>query len=297
MSAFNVLDDREVSPEARRGIFAVLETTPVERVLLETHPLSVTTEKIQELQALIPGKSLGIELGIETMADFARKWCINKQLTKQEIRHAIATIQAAGAIPYVNLLIGTPFLSAAECLRETRASIEALLALGVRDICLFPTHVKEFTVVEQLARLNLYQPLPLWALVELLVSVPPETRCSLYYAWVTDVDHPGKPVSIPPRTGAEVYADVVSLLYAYLATRDDEQIARLAALRTPCRDEFCTRLAQKPASPLPQRILEGVEALCGSALPGHFERYKQEIIQEITNDWEIACQETHHQLC
>ena len=285
VSAFNVLDDNEVSPTARQGIFKLLGNTSVERVIFETHPLTVSAEKIRDVQKQLQGKSLGIEIGVESMSDFVRKWCINKQLTSSELETAIRVILDCNALPYINLLLGAPFLTVNERQQDVLQSTDKLIELGVKHICVFPNHIKQFTVIEQLNILGRYEPVSLWALVEIITNAAVPIRDCLYYAWFTDVSHPGKPVSIPPLTSQDVHSKVISLLDSFLVTRNNSIISELRSLRSPSRDDFLKKLAEPPQDTLPHRIVNGIKILCDSAFPGYFTSVAQSLSKEIENDW------------
>ncbi len=254
VSAFNVLDDIEVPPHARRAIYELLAETEAELVLSETHPETVTVEKVRECVGLLRGKKFGVEIGLESLDDFVRFCCIHKRLARPRLCQALADVRCAGALSYINLLIGAPFLAPCEVVRDATSSVLEAFELGADRVVLFPAHVKPHTLVDWLHQRGLYHPPSLWALIDVLANLPADLLPRVFDAWTEPVDHPGRCESIAPALGQDVSAQVHAHLRRYLATRDPSALRWLFDCRSPCREAWEERRRADPAEPLLQRM-------------------------------------------
>ena len=57
----------KMTPNARQRIFDVIAQTPAKMVVTETHPASVRAPVLAACLEQLGGRSLGVELGVETM--------------------------------------------------------------------------------------------------------------------------------------------------------------------------------------------------------------------------------------
>lgn len=212
VSAFDVLDPRDVPIDVRRRIFRLLRRTSAHRVISEAHPTLVTYDVVKECVDLLEGKIFGLELGVETMDDFVRAWCIQKSFLTAQALRAIDHTRKAGAEVYVNLFVGAPFLSSAEVVQDSVKSIHECLAAGVTSVVLLPCHLKAHTLGEWLHKQDLYKPPSLWTLVEILTRVGREHLPHIKLAWVVAKDHPGHPVIMRPRADRGAPSELLEAL-------------------------------------------------------------------------------------
>jgi radical SAM enzyme (TIGR01210 family) len=208
VSAFDTLHDEDVPVEARERIFSLLASTPANTIITEAHPASVRPDRLSRVIALPDGKTLGVELGVETMDEFVRYACLNKPFTNARLARAVAAIQGAGAEAWANLLVGIPFLSRTEVVEDSVYSAVSAVELGLDQLVLFPNHVKKFTVAEALAVAGRYDPPDLWVVRDVLAQLPRSILERTHLAWMEVKNHPGAP---EVRFGASS-ADTTNLL-------------------------------------------------------------------------------------
>jgi radical SAM enzyme (TIGR01210 family) len=191
ISAFDTFQEREVPTATRRRIFELVAQSSARTVVTETHPASVRAESVAEAVAVLGDRTLGVELGVETMDEFVRYACLNKPFSNAQLERAITTLHAQGAQAWGNLIVGIPFLTRHEVISGSIASIESAFEMGLDQVVLFPNHVKEFTLAYWLAHADLYSPPDLWYLRDVLAGVPPELLPQIHLAWLDLKPHPG----------------------------------------------------------------------------------------------------------
>jgi archaeosine synthase beta-subunit len=191
ISAFDSLQEREVPAEARRRVFDLVAQSPARTVVTETHPASVRAEVVAEVVAALGDRTLGVELGTETMDEFVRYACLNKPFSNALLERAVTTVHAQGARAWCNLIVGIPFLTRDEVVDGTVESIRAAFALGFDEVVLFPNHVKEYTIAHWLAQAGRYTPPDLWYLRDVLAEVPADLLAHVNLAWLDLKPHPG----------------------------------------------------------------------------------------------------------
>jgi radical SAM enzyme (TIGR01210 family) len=205
VSAFDTLQHREVPTEVRRRIFALLGSSPAKTILTETHPASIREEVVVECVELLNGRTLALQLGVETMDEFVRFACVNKPFTNVRLARAVEEIRASGAEAWANLIVGIPFLGRAEVVEGTARSVAQALDLGFEAVVLFPNHVKEHTVAHTLATAGRYQPPDLWVIRDVLRETHPELLPRVHLAWLDLKPHPGAPdvVNAPDQSATQ----------------------------------------------------------------------------------------------
>lgn len=250
VSAFNVFDDPEVPPSARRKIFAMLAIPGVRRIICESYADSITEEKVRECVKLLrPDQEFCIQIGIESTNEFVREICINKGLAWRNALDALAAIHAAGAKCFANLLIGAPFLNAHDSVIDAVSSVRTSLNAGFDFVTLFPNHVKKFTIVDWLFQRGQYRPVSLWAIIDILGQLNEQEKEAVYYSWLTKVSHPGDCDGLSPTGDATLGAELVRRLIDFQVTRDHSDLAAVSALSTSSRDEWLRRVATSSGTP------------------------------------------------
>ncbi len=268
VTSFNMLDETEVPANIRREIFGMLGKTSARRILTESHPDSVRGPAVRECVDLLNGRAFGIEMGIESMNDFVRRCCINKNFTRNRIQEVVHTCHDSGATALANVLLGAPFLSHAESVDDTCQSIVLGADMGIDEFVLFPNHVKPYTVVEWLHRHGLYRPPSLWQLVAVLAGIEPELRNRVNLAWVSSKDHPGAGTGLAPSIEGPDPELVVETLLDYDNSRDAGVLQWLFD-RAKSMQSTIEHL-QTPAElrALPERVVHGYEQI-GRAVLGN----------------------------
>ena len=157
------LDENEV-PAAIKG--ELFDSFPkVRRFLIESRPEFVIEANID---ALPKGRS-AIALGLESANDDVLDRSVRKGFHLKDYQRA-AEVLASSSVPLrTYLLLKPPYLTEAQAIRDTVASIEVARRTS-ETISINPLNVQSHTLVEALWRRGDYRPPWLWSLVEVLRS-------------------------------------------------------------------------------------------------------------------------------
>lgn len=234
VSAFDTLQEKEVPADARRRIFRLLATTQASTIITEAHPASVRPATVAECVELLDGRTLGIELGVETMDEFIRYACVNKPFTNVTLERAVTSIHEGGAQAWANLIVGLPFLDEKEVVDISAWSAEKAMELGFEQVVLFPNHTKENTIANLLAQAGRYSPPDLWTMRDVLAGIPDNLIERVHLAWMDLKPHPGAAkVEYEPDPAAT--EQLRALLQSFNLERDRTALAEALALRAPTR--------------------------------------------------------------
>lgn len=220
VSSFDVLDPRDVPVDVRRQIYRLLARTPTQTIISESHPLRVRFADVKECVDLLEGKIFGLELGIETMDDFVRNWCLHKNFLTRHVCRAIDVARAAGAEVYANLFVGAPFLTTTEWIEDAVDSTRAVLEAGADSVVLLPCHVKRGTLCDWLYQSGLYRPPSLWTVMEILMRVEPRYWPRIRLSWIATKEHPGHPQLISPVDEHETPGSLLAALSKFNQSAD-----------------------------------------------------------------------------
>jgi len=120
----------------------------VGRIVVEAHPSLVLAQRGARLRRLVDvvgqaGRDgrrpqVAVAMGLETAHPGALER-LNKRITPDTFRAAAEAIRAAGATVRVFVLVGVPFIAAADQRSWTRRSVAFALACGARVVSLIPT--------------------------------------------------------------------------------------------------------------------------------------------------------------
>ncbi len=151
-NASNFFDARAVPVEDDEAILELLQAP--RRVVVECHPRFVE-ERALRYTARLSG-TLQVALGLETVHPRALRH-LGKGASIADFRRAAALLLAAGAEVRVFLLIGAPFIPAAELESSVVESARFARDLGARHISLIPLRGGN-GATEELARRDEYTP-------------------------------------------------------------------------------------------------------------------------------------------
>ena len=148
-NASNFFDERAVPAADDAAILAAAE--PFGRVLVECHPRLVGRRALAFAGALAAnGGALEVAMGFETVHPRALPR-LGKGMTRAHLERATADLLAAGAAVRAFVLVGAPWVPAAETVEWTVATARAALAAGATHVSLIPVRDGNGTL-EELAR-------------------------------------------------------------------------------------------------------------------------------------------------
>lgn len=141
----------------------------VQRVTIESRPSFLTESTLKEYSEIFgSGVELEIGMGFESADDVVRNICVNKGETIDDFKKAIHLMEKYEILSLAYVLLKPPFLSEKEAIDEAINSIRTATKIGFKRISLEPMSIHKFTVVDALARLNLYQVPWLWSVIDVV---------------------------------------------------------------------------------------------------------------------------------
>lgn len=149
ISANDTLNQKEFPTEAFEELFSKndLFVRKPYKYIMETRASSVTKESIEILKKYIGEKSrVLIEFGIEAGDEWVRNHWINKNITDEEIKTAIALIHEAGFKVSVDIIIGIPGLTEQQSIDIFRQTVDWADKLLADEIICLPLNRKEGTI-------------------------------------------------------------------------------------------------------------------------------------------------------
>lgn len=248
------LDSQQIKPALFRAILERAGQCAVSMIEIETHYQDVTEEKLAQIKALLPRKSITIEMGLETVQPVYQSSIIMKDIDLDEYIRTIRRIHRFGFGVDINIMVGLPFLSPKEQFDDALHTVQWCAAHGGSPI-LFPMNIKPYTLLMEAYRAGLYQPISQWMLPLLLDALPENILERVTVAWFGNreevYDGSGErtvfPAACPDCTAAiREFYDTLPTLSAGSArkARLDGLLNRAASCR--CLEKTRETLSEKP---------------------------------------------------
>lgn len=255
----SMFDDWEVPPEARKELFRILRTVSASVYIFFSRADTITEEKLADMVQNLGPAQVSIEMGLETADSWKLKFCVNKAMSLERFATTVQLIKRFGLYSTAYILLGVPFLTTQEMIEDTIFSISWAFGQGVDYCVVFPVHIKPWTIMYWLYEHGMFQPVSLWALVEVLSRFTPEELKRIGISWYSpcfDRFHPGYSVPpIRPTTCPSCYDRVISILDKYRFAADRYQIIKeLDGIECSCRDFWRKSLELTSVVPLAERV-------------------------------------------
>ena len=140
----------------------------IQRVTIESRPGFLTENSLKEYSEIFSGSGVELEIGMgfEAADDVVRNVCVNKGETIDDFKHALQLMEKFDILSLAYVLLKPPFLTEKEAIDESINSIRTATEIGFKRISLEPMSIHKYTVVDALARLNLYQVPWLWSVID-----------------------------------------------------------------------------------------------------------------------------------
>lgn len=241
----SMLDDYEVSPQLRESILNMLIPLHCQDFCVETRADTISQEKLDQLKRLTNARRINIEIGIECMDPWILRNCVNKNMDLDNVRNALQLIHSNGMYACANIGTGIPMLTERYGIQLASQSLKQAFEMGFDNAVLFPYHVKPGTLSARLYESGMYRCCSLWALPEVIASLPHPYRSCVAISWYRNYyDDPSKVISSPwlcPNCGEEV----LHLLDEYKNHPGTTSLEPLKHYECICRDEWRQQLAKQ----------------------------------------------------
>ncbi|MCQ2485800.1 MAG: hypothetical protein MJ168_10780 [Clostridia bacterium] len=167
----SIMDEYQISTNLFSKIINELKNCSVSEIGIETHFNTVTEDKLSLIQQVLPNKNIYIEMGLETVNSQCLSSLIMKSIDLDKLDNTITLIKKFGFAVVLNILLGMPFMSPAEQLKDAEKTMLWVLEKNCRAV-IFPINIKPFTLLYYMYSLEFYQPVSHWLLIILLKSLP-----------------------------------------------------------------------------------------------------------------------------
>ncbi len=244
------LDEKEISQSLRNQILRAVFQSEIPQIIIETHYKSISDSALHCLSLLLPGRSIELEVGLETVNPWIGEHILNKRIDLPEFEMMIATAHRYGMTVTVNLLLGIPFFTEAAQLSDTKASIRWALSKKADYIIVFPLNIHPYTLFEWLYQKNRIRPPSLWLAVRLLSELDDLELEHVSMAWYGNrsVDYGEGRASILPQSCSICRNTLLSFFETFYINRNlkdrKQQIANVlhASLSCECREKVFQKL-------------------------------------------------------
>ncbi|HOO54824.1 MAG TPA: archaeosine biosynthesis radical SAM protein RaSEA [Methanothrix sp.] len=161
------LDPAEVPESVRTQILDDLSAADVEKLVVESRPEYVTSERVEDSVARIRTE---VAMGLETSSDLVRDHSIRKGFSFEDFRAAAKTVHGVGGSVKTYLLLKPPFLSEGVAISDAlRSARDAAPHSDVLSLNL--ANIQRGTLMERMWMAGDYRPPWLWSAIDVLKKV------------------------------------------------------------------------------------------------------------------------------
>lgn len=265
----SMLDDQEVPFEVFQYILDLVQKSKCKSFLCETRAETITEEKIIAYAQKLEGKNATIEIGLESSNPWILKYCYNKILDLDDYISAIKLLAKHNIASSTTILLGGPFLSTIDAINDTVNTVKWAFEQGTERACIFPSHVKRWTLLEWLWKKGLYTPPSLWSLVEVLKRLGPELSSKVYIAWYKVYDEESDGILLDhekdleylssPTTCEKCISNVIELFDEYRDQHSYSTIEKLSSLTCECKTSWEKVLREPEQDAFKDRVVDMYE--------------------------------------
>ncbi len=164
----SMLSEHEISLDVTLDMIRTLSTFQnLQLITTESKLQDITEEKILKIRNATT-KELELSFGFESSDPLVRKLCINKNFTNNKVIEISKLLKAHNFGYTALVMLKPPFLSEQESIYDAVKSLEFLEKTEINRIDIELPTVEAFTLTHELWKMNLYKPIMLWSVVEIL---------------------------------------------------------------------------------------------------------------------------------
>lgn len=164
----SMLSEQEINLDVTLEMIRTLSTFQnLQLITTESKLQDITEEKILKIRNAT-SKELELSFGFESSDPLVRRLCINKNFTNNKVVEISKLLKAHNFGCTALLMLKPPFLSEQEAIDDAVKSLEFLEKTEINRIDIELPTVEAFTLSYELWKVDLYKPIMLWSVVEIL---------------------------------------------------------------------------------------------------------------------------------
>ena len=164
----SMLSEQEISLDVTLEMIQTLSSFQnLKLITTESKLQDITEEKILRIKNTT-NKELELSFGFESSDPVVRRLCINKNFTNNKVIEVSELLRAHNINCTALLMLKPPFLSEQESIDDAVKSLQFLEETEINRIDIELPTVEAFTLSHELWKQELYKPIKLWSVVEIL---------------------------------------------------------------------------------------------------------------------------------
>ena len=164
----SMLSEQEISLDVTLEMIQTLSSFKnLKLITTESKLQDITEEKILRIKNAT-NKELELSFGFESSDTVVRRLCINKNFTNNKVIEVAKLLKAHNINCTALLMLKPPFLSEQESIDDAVKSLQFLEETEINRIDIELPTVEAFTLSHELWKHDLYKPIMLWSVVEIL---------------------------------------------------------------------------------------------------------------------------------
>ncbi len=262
-SAGSFLDDREIPEDMRLELLRRLAKAGLGALSFECRASFLTDRaRLRRCAEAFEGGTLQVGIGLESADAFIRNVIVHKGLSEATIDSALGALSAEHIAYYFYVMLGKPFMSLAEDLADTVATISRAFDLGASMVVLETMNIQPYTLTKLLYSQGLYEPPSLWLAIEALQRLPMRLRRRVAIKGYEKAEP--MPEALPSTCAR--CCDTVRLCLRRWNLERKWSVLNEARERCDCHEAFLCRLALAlPKEPLMSRVEDSLDHLLNLA--------------------------------
>lgn len=235
----SVLDELEISSECFDALLDKIKDSGIKSVIFETYYSTVTLKKLKKIKEKLKDIDISFEFGLESSNSEIRENYLLKNINNDKFIKTIELIHSFEMTIMANLLVGIPFLTKEEQIKDALSSIKWCIKNKVDEIVLFPVNIHPFTLLRKLYDSGKYVPISHWVLIEVLSKLNDEELSKIYLSWYGNrqLKYNEELKTIPPKTCEKCHDRIMNFYKNFLQAKDISK--RKELLNKLIEQKFC----------------------------------------------------------
>lgn len=202
-------------------ILGYLRVKPIDRIILETHYLTVSDEVLDFIVKQLSGKRIAIEMGLESGNQMVLDNILQKKIDLVDLSKVMQKIKSYGIDIILNVFLGIPGFTPKQQVEDAKMAIQWAYAHGADEVVIFPANIKPGTRLWKLYEQGFYQPISHWMLIELLNNLDDQQLNTVGVSWYGDRQAAGIDTDIISPVACNVcHLQLMDFYQAFMSSYD-----------------------------------------------------------------------------